>query len=133
VIAVSETVLGVTFYNRQRQHAIAERLVAFDERMHHIADFQFGVARIAVQGPAAGAEQLGELRAELDSFQAPTGAESEDAELAARSLTPGFESLVLAYDRFDRSPTGTRQTLLEILSELCIDCRGSAMRPARAR
>ncbi|KKL48935.1 hypothetical protein LCGC14_2320550, partial [marine sediment metagenome] len=109
VIAVSEAVIVVTFYKQQQQYSITERMVTLGDRMHSIADFQFGVAQVALQASAAGAHQVSKLRSELDSFQAAAKPESREERLALRTLGPRFESLVRARAQFDRSPRTSRR------------------------
>lgn len=114
VILVAETALAVTFYNQRRQHSINENLVSFGQSMHHMADFQFGVARLALQPTPVGAGQMNELGSMPASSEANwLRGLSEPNRAAVRLLGPRFESLASVRARFDSLPVDSPRRRLE--------------------
>lgn len=108
VILVAETVLAVTFYNQQRQHSLNEQLGSLDQRMHGIADFQFGVAQMALQPAPVGSRQLAGLASLVHSSEAAwLQAASPRVRPAIRVLEPRFESLARVRVRLDHLPTNS--------------------------
>lgn len=108
VILVAETVIAVTFYNQQRQHSLNEQLGSLDQSMHGIADFQFGVAQLALQPSPIGERQLSELASMVHSSEATWLAEASPADRpAVRNLEPRFEALARTRARFDQLPSGS--------------------------
>jgi signal transduction histidine kinase len=108
VILVAETVIAVTFYNQHRQHSINEDLVTLGQRMHSIADFQFGIAQLALQPAPIGAGQLGDLASLVHSSEASwLASASLRNRPSVRRLEPRFEALARTRTRFDRLPHGS--------------------------
>ncbi|MGB7588654.1 MAG: HAMP domain-containing protein [Solirubrobacterales bacterium] len=105
VIVVAETVLAVTFYNQQKQHSITEQLTSLGQRMHNIADFQFGVAQLALQPSPVNPREVADLRSMLrSSEQSWAQASSAANRSSVRFLEPRFEALAHARTRFDHLP-----------------------------
>lgn len=110
VILVAETVIAVTYYNQREQHSINEDLVSLGQRMHKMADFQFGVAQLALQPAPIGAGQLGEMASLVHSSEASwLQAASPGDRVAIRLLEPRFESLARVRVRLDHLPAHSPQ------------------------
>ncbi len=110
VILVAETVIAVTYYNQQKQHSLNEDITALGQRMHHMADFQFGIARLALQPTPVAIDQIDDLRSMLASSEAVwmQGLPRPD-QSAVRRLKPRFESLAGIRARLDGLPRGAPQ------------------------
>ncbi len=113
VIVVAETAIAVTFYNQQKQHSINEQLVSLGQRMHHMADFQFGVAQLALQPSPVSPHRIDVLGSMLTSSEADwlRGVPPRD-QPAVHLLKPRFETLARMRVRLDNLPSDSPQRRL---------------------
>ena len=114
VIMVAETVIAVTFYNQRQQHSLNEDLVTLGQRMHHMADFQFGVAQLALQPAPVGPRQIDALRSMLASSETAwlQGVPPRD-QAAVQLLRPRFETLASMRIHLDNLPSDSPQSQLD--------------------
>lgn len=114
VIMVAETVIAVTFYNQRQQHSLNEDLVTLGQRMHHMADFQFGVAQLALQPSPVGPRQIDALRSMLTSSETAwlQGVPPRD-QAAVQLLRPRFETLASMRIHLDNLPSDSPQSRLD--------------------
>lgn len=114
VILVAETVIAVTFYNQRQQHSINEDLVSLGQRMHHMADFQFGIAQLALQPSPVSPRQVDALGSMLVSSEAVwmRGLPPSD-QAAVRLLRPRFETLARTRVSLDRLPANAPRRRLD--------------------
>jgi signal transduction histidine kinase len=114
VILVAETVIAVTFYNQRQQHSLNEDLVTLGQRMHHMADFQFGVAQLALQPSPVSPRQIDALRSMLASSETAwlRGVPPRD-QAATQLLKPRFETLASMRMHFDKLSSDSPQRRLD--------------------
>jgi signal transduction histidine kinase len=110
VLLVAETAIAVTYYNQRHQHSLNDQLGLLSQRMHEMADFQFGIAQVALQPAPIGAGQLSELASMVHSSEATWLRSASPANRpAVRNLEPRFEALARTRVRFDHLPAGSPQ------------------------
>ena len=109
VIAVSETVIAVTFYNQSRQFSSTERVAALADRLHNVSDLQLGVAELALHDAPVTPSRIAEHRSRLRAYAAEAEASSGSPQdlRALRRLRPQFEALVRARMQLDRLPASS--------------------------
>jgi signal transduction histidine kinase len=107
VILVAEGVTAFTFNQQRQQHSITERVVSLGQSMHEVADFQAGVARLALEPEPVRTPQVESLRSTLSASAAAWVAASRPRDRAAvRSLDKHLEALIADRARLDRAPPG---------------------------
>ena len=110
VIVVAETAIAVAYYNQRQQHSITEQLVSLGQRMHHMADFQFGVAQLALQPSPVRPHQIYALGSMLTSSEAAwLRVVPPRDEPAVHLLRPRFETLARMRVRLDNLPSDSPQ------------------------
>jgi signal transduction histidine kinase len=103
VVLIADVVMAVGFYYQQHQHSITEGIVSQGQEMHRLSDFQFYVAKIALQDQPMSTAEVQALRSDGRAYvrEVIGGRVSAAERTLLERIDPQLEALVRARIRLN--------------------------------